>query len=376
MGGVMQSFKLTSWNIENADKLLDAVVSEDESVKRKALVRLDAIREEIAEIDADVLQICEGPNGEARAHAFFDKVAPDYTLVVRGTEDANAYGMKGAEGPFGRQWIWFLIKQGTPISGRLLHIDAWQQMTEANSGGAHKEGKWAISYPRLVEDELHFDVENQHSYWRHPQVLLLEVDGHFCEVIGLHLKSKHTGTAIEGDVNDAAFFEDRPKLVAELIKDRTKISTECADVRHYIEQRFEADASAPIIITGDLNDGPGKERIEQRFMYHDLLGALQGDVFFARRFLNHALFDVEEDERWSVHFQDKLDPGRNPHILLDHILFTQSFTGNPRVVPFAFKAKRGGGKVEHEVHHRVTGQRPKYAMTSDHRPISMVFERR
>ena len=101
--------------------------------------------------------------------------------------------------------------------------------------------------------------------------------------------------------------------MSELIKARTKITTECADIRHYIDARFESDAGAAIIVAGDLNDGPGKERIERRFLYHDLISALQGEIFFARRFLNHALFDAPEDERWSYHFRDKLDPGRDPH---------------------------------------------------------------
>ncbi|WP_068315037.1 endonuclease/exonuclease/phosphatase [Polycladidibacter hongkongensis] len=372
----MQSFKLTSWNIEHADKLLDAVSDSDATKARHARARMAAIKDEISALGADVLLICEGPCGEVRARTFFDEVAPDYELVVRGTDDADAYGMQGASGPFGRQWIWFLLRKGARLRGQLLHLDQWQELTEVNSKGMHKDGSWPVSFPQLRDDRLEFAVDRSHSYWRHPQVLQLDVDGHFCEVIGLHLKSKHTSTRHDGGVSDDDFFARNPKLVAELIKDRTKISTECADVRHYIEQRFAAQASAAIIVGGDMNDGPAKERIERRFMYHDLLGGLQGDVFFARRFLNHALFDAPDGERWSVQFEDKLDPGRDPHILLDHVLFTQSFTNAVGVEPFAFKARRGGGKVEHEVHQRIAGPRPKYATTSDHRPISMVFDRR
>lgn len=366
----MDSFKLTSWNIEHSDKLLNALSSASAETRRKAEARRDAIRDEIAALDCDILLVSEGPGGEERAGEFFADVAPNHALVVRGSDERRDYGT------LGQQWIWFLIRKDRPISGTLVHLDQWRALAEADSQGEHKDGRWDVSYPKLVDDHLEFDIDRHHSHYRHPQTLLATVDGHLMEVIGAHLKSKFNKARSVGNPTDDAFFAQNPELVAELIKARTKITTECADIRHYIDQRFKADSSAPIIVCGDLNDGPGKERIERRFLYHDLIGTLQGDVFFAQRFLNHALFDAPEGERWSVFFRDKLDPGRDPKILLDHILFSQSFTNNPRVAPFAFQARRGGGQVEHEVHHAITGTRPSYAHTSDHKPVSMVFDRR
>ena len=373
---MMDSFKFSAWNIEHADKLIDDLASDDATRRRHAEARRDAIREEIATLGPDILLISEGPNGEARARTLFDDVAPDFDLVVRNSSDRSDYGMKGTDEVSGRQWLWFLVRRGTPITASLLHLDQWRQATEANSNGAHSNGRWDVSYPRLVNDVLEFSIVRNHSHWRHPQVLLTEIDGHRFEIIGGHLKSKFTRTRPHGSPSDDDFFAENPKLVADLVKARVKIATECADIRYYIEQRFEGDTSAPIIIAGDFNDGPGKERIERRFLYHDLMSSLQGEIFFARRFLNHALFDFEEAERWSVYFHDRLEPGRDPKILLDHILFSQSFTGNPQVQPFAFRARPGGGLIEHLVHHAITGTRPKYAMTSDHRPVSMVFDRR
>lgn len=371
----MDGFKFTSWNIQHSDKLLDDAKSGAADKKRKAKARLDAIGAEISALAADILLITEGPNGEDRARALFDQAAPDYELVVRGEKDRAAYGMRGTDQTTGRQWIWFLIRKAAPIEGELLHLDRWSQLVEDNSDGEHRNGRWDVSFPKVKGDLTLFDIERNHRHWRHPQTLLANIDGELIEFIGAHLKSKFTRVGRDGDPSDDEFFANNPKLVAEMIKARVKITTECADIRHYLDQRFDADPSAPIVVAGDLNDGPGKERIERRFLYHDLVSTLQGEIFFARRFLNHALFDVEEDERWSVFFKDKLDPGRDPRILLDHILFSQSLTGNPRVASAAFRAKRMGGRVEHEVHHAVTGVRPKFAMTSDHKPISMEFVR-
>jgi hypothetical protein len=372
----MQEFKLTTWNIEHADKLIDALDSNSATTKRHAEARRDAIRDEITMLAGDILVVCEGPNGESRAGPFFQDVAPGYRLIVRGSADRRDYGMQGTDATTGRQWIWFLVRNGTPIEATLLHLDRWREITTLNSNGEHANGRWDVSYPNFVQEQLLFEIDRNHSHWRHPQVLQATIDGVFLEVIGSHLKSKITSVRPQGPATGADFFSSNPALVADIIKSRVKLSTECADIRHYIDFRFGEDASAPIIVAGDLNDGPGKERIERRFLYHDLIEGMQGEIFFAQRFLNHALFDAREEERWSVFFRDRLDPDRDPRILLDHVLFSQTFTGNPQVEHFVFRARREGGLVEHEVHHAVTGTRPKFAMTSDHKPVSMVFERR
>lgn len=85
----MDTFKLCAWNIENSDRL----VQEDGGHRPQDEHRLDAIAEELREIDADILMISEGPNGEARAKAFFTRVAPDYELVIRNSANRRDYGI-------------------------------------------------------------------------------------------------------------------------------------------------------------------------------------------------------------------------------------------------------------------------------------------
>lgn len=368
----MNKFKLTAWNVKHANRLVDDRNSANATTKRKALARLDAIAEEIALIDADILFVSEGPRGEARAQTFFDIVAPDHDLITRGSANARDYGIKG-----GTQWLWFLVRKNAGISATLQHLDRWETSVARASGGEHKNGKWEVSLPVYDADDdlLTFSIEETASHYRHPQVLQVEIDGQFFEIIGAHLRSKHTSARPTGDVTGDGFFAANPQLVSELITDRVRLTTECTDVRFYIDARFEEDENAAVIVLGDLNDGPGKERIERRFMYQDLVTTLQGEVFFARRFLNHALFDSPQSERWSVDFDDPLDPARSPFILLDHILFSQAMTRSYPGDRFGFIARPGGGLVEHEVHHRVASSRFKYAATSDHRPISMIFEK-
>ena len=124
-----------------------------------------------------------------------------------------------------------------------------------------------------------------------------------------------------------------------------------------------------MLVLGDLNDGPGKELFEREYLFFDLVSNLQGNVFFAQKFLNHALFDYPPRLRWSVEFEDFVDEQRDPHILLDHILFTQALVDGSaplQVEPHA-------GLIEHEVHHLVNAGLSAKRRTSDHKPISVVL---
>lgn len=370
----MEEFKLATWNIEHSDRLVD----DDGRVIEDARPRLDAIAEEIAAIDADILMVCEGPKGEARARAFFDRVAPGYSLVTRGSEDWRTYGVQGT------QWIWFLIARRAPVAGRLLHLDRWNELTTPAWADQRRGNRWNISYPIFEADgeRLRFHVPGTHGHYRQPQVLQVEIDlglagRQHLEVIGCHLKSKINRISPKGDAYADDFFDTQPGLVADVMTSRIKLTTESTDIRYYIEGRFLSEPNAAVIVVGDLNDGPGKERIEKRFLYHDLVSNLQGDVFLARQFLNHALFDFDGDARWSYDLKrDRLDPARNPRILLDHVMFTQSLTGADGPNTALFRARSGGGRVEHEVHHRIAAGRPRSAQTSDHRAVSMIFDRR
>ena len=120
---------------------------------------------------------------------------------------------------------------------------------------------------------------------------------------------------------------------------------------------------------GDLNDGPGKELFERQFLFFDLLTALQGSIFEAEKYFNHALFDYPDPLRWSVHFQDKIDPGRSPNILLDHILFSQALVRHE----LPLQVEPQAGRIEHEIFDRLNAQLPKKYKLSDHKPVSCLL---
>ena len=201
---------------------------------------------------------------------------------------------------------------------KLLDPAIWRDLTAQPSWSLHRWGEFQT---------------RTHRHWRHPQTLILKLNQIEIEMIGTHLKSK---------INRKKAFDDQGQLQAGYIEEamnaRVKLTTEAFDIRRYIERRFEQTPSPQIFVCGDMNDGPGRKFFEREFLFFFLISNLQGDVFSAQRFLNHALFDFEGELRWSTQFNDKLETWSRtlPQAqalpsepvdsrrfqLLDHILFT------------------------------------------------------
>lgn len=377
----MQAFKITSWNAEWLTDCFDVARGAHPPGSRaygrkrpsaaNAGAKLAALRAEILEINPDILCLLEAIPGTADMQAFQATYLPEYTLVVRSGHDAS-YATRG------EQWIWFLVKPelAAATSPSLLDIEIWQSYTQETSEGDHTAGKWHVSAPDLDKKTLTAgpNTRLEHSHYRHPQVLVLNYGGSRVEVIGAHLKSKHIGMEIPkpNPGEDRETYLSRPDMrwaLANAHVARAKLSSEASDVRYYIDKRFEQEPLPIIFMVGDFNDGPGKELLEREYLLHDLIGNLQGDVFFARKFMNHALFDYPQDLRWTTQFSDALDPKRSPKILLDHIIFTEALSRRG-IGPLLVEPT--SGLVEHEIHDRINAPLPDAAKTSDHKPVSLV----
>ena len=106
-----------------------------------------------------------------------------------------------------------------------------------------------------------------------------------------------------------------------------------------------------------------------------LPGHHHADVFFATRFLNHALFDFGEEHRWSASFTDVWDPHRPSAILLDHIIFTQAVAGSNAMATTGMRVGAQAGRVEHEIHNAVNVAFDSAEdFTSDHRTVTVDIQ--
>ncbi|MBN1184986.1 MAG: hypothetical protein JXB49_22060 [Bacteroidales bacterium] len=332
----MKKLKITSWNIEHLDRLV--TTTSTSLLKRKQGIQL-----EIERLNSDIICLLEGPNGETKIETVAREVFNDQYLPVKASN--GQYKQNGT------QWIWFLVRQELIGQCSLLPVDTWSEFT----GGI----SWNVNYWGNFDTEMH-------KHYRHPQVLIFEFEGNRIEFIGLHLKSKFVN---QGESMWGAGSSKRQEFIKEALKARIKMTTEATNVRKYIDRKFEQLRDPAIFVLGDFNDGPGKEFFENQYLFFDLISNIQGNIFEAHKFLNHALFDFPDALRWSVFFKDFIEPQRDPRILLDHIMFTQPLTNwnlNVCVEPKS-------GFIEHEVHDEINASLTSTQKTSDHKPISVVL---
>ncbi len=336
----MATIKLSAWNIEHARNLLG------QNLNLNLTARKAGVKAELAQIDADILCITEGAPSLAQMKQFANEILDDrYVPIDPG----------GSNGQRGEQWIWFLVKQEWAAQCSILPVETWHDF----SGGKN----WRVHHWGSFE-------EVSHSHYRTPQVLVMDISGQRVEFIGVHFKSKYInqGSSMWNSTNQ----ETRDEFILESLKARVKLATEAANVRRYIDRKFEQIEKPAIFVLGDMNDGPGKELFEEKYLFFDLIANIQGDVFAATRFLNHCLFDFPDELRWSAIFNDFVTNESNKKILIDHILFTQPLVNwnlNICVEPNA-------GYIEHEIHDLVNASLNRNQKTSDHRPVSLKISTR
>lgn len=337
----MPRLKIMSWNVAHMERLVQPNLDSLKTRRRDAVVR------QVRDIDPDVWCLLEGPKGEAGidlvANGLFQGDYAPVKLPAGPGGDAKRYAQLGT------QWVWWLVKPHLLPHASLLPPEVWDDFTEEK----FEVYRWGQTTP------------STHSHYRHPQTLVLDWQGLRIEMIGLHLKSKFINKG-------ATLWRDNPQeFMREAVEARMKMAREATNVRDYVDKKFSQTPNPAIFVMGDFNDGPGKEWFEDRFLFFDLISNIQGDVFFARRYLFHALFDFPQDLRWTAKFADFVVNETVPQpILLDHVLFTQGLTDGS--LPWRVPAK--GGKVEHEIHELANANLPLSAKTSDHRPVTVVVD--
>jgi hypothetical protein len=142
----------------------------------------------------------------------------------------------------------------------------------------------------------------------------------------------------------------------------------CLD--HCIFSRF---AQPFVVVSGDLNDGPGLDFFEEYFLLFDSVDVLLGSAFSKTRMLEPLLIRhkyVAQQNQWSCIFSDYVDKIDNKKILLDHIFVSAALC---KVVTHA--------GIAHDVYDRHSPEHeasslPPYSRQyrlSDHRPVFADF---
>lgn len=218
-------------------------------------------------------------------------------------------------------------------------------------------------------DQWEADVDGDavldgYSFTRSPLAVDLDIGGHRLQVIVAHLKSNF--------INEGKDLWDDParrqEFVIAALRNRRRISAEGMRVRGYLDRRLAEDPDAAIVVLGDLNDGPGLDYFEGRYLTHNVTDIIVGSAFAPERLLSHAQHDMPAEKRYTAVFEDFVPEPEVKHLLLDHVMLSPGLTGTGPLV-----MSEGSGAVYHAEFddHVVKGGEKRNDRPTDHRPVGV-----
>src|SRR5215218_6486624 len=224
----------------------------------------------IRAIDPDVLALEEGPSRLAELALFVrDHLANSYEFFL---------GDTGAQ-----QKLGLLYKPGSVDSAQLAPHGQIVDLIE----------EWDAD----VDGDAVLDL---YGFTRTPLVVNLVIGGDPLQIIVAHTKSN--------------FINFR------------RISAEGMRIRRYLDRRLTDAPDEAIVVLGDLNDGPGLDYFEERYITHNVTDILVGSAFSPERVFTHAQHDVAADDRYTAVFEDFVPTPELKRLLLDHILLAPGLT--------------------------------------------------
>jgi endonuclease/exonuclease/phosphatase family metal-dependent hydrolase len=335
--------KIANWNIEWMNRWFSPdteqpVLRPSEEISGVTDIRdlAERVARVIDGLEADVLTIQEGPSRRAEMRLFVSEFLGD------------RYSIIGPSGK-GQQKLYALVRNGGPAE---------------DPARVDEPGSIRFEDPFMVDVDGNLELQG-YEMTREP--LLLEVTdaatGKRIHIVNLHLKSKyvHMGERLWQDPGTRLDF------VREAMLARRRISAEAMYVRRYLDELLEADLERAVVVTGDLNDGPGSDYFERHYLTHNLVAMLAGNPFEPPKMFRHGFIDRELRERnFTAVFDDFIDEIENRRILLDHILCSPGIYWDVT-----------DGQVEHDVFDaqidHTADSSTRQHLPSDHRPQSVTF---
>jgi hypothetical protein len=216
-----------------------------------------------------------------------------------------------------------------------------------------------VNLDAKFEADVNADGEITEQKWaRKPQVVKLTAHGQEILLLNNHLKSKYVERAEE---RYDAGGETRRGFYLDALEVRRRISAEAFRIRAYLDEVFSADPMARVIVTGDLNDGPGADFFEEKFLTHSVVDRIFGSVFYPDRQLKHVLFHGGSVDYTAQFYDFIADEVKD--LVLDHIGISrgldETWTWAGRVAVDEYEAQRVDDSSLHE----------RDRLPSDHRPV-------
>merc|ERR1712137_303799 len=343
--GLENDLRYCSWNIEWMDYFYE---SDTEFKKTNPSNGISDVHElcsrigcAIKEISPDVLAILEGPVSLARMELFVTKyLESKYTC----------FG--GIDG--GSQRIYVLVRKDSIIKNAALYRKADDYLSQPwyfdLQGNLELKEYHFIRRPIVVRGEVQINDEMVPIYFA-----------------AVHAKSKyvHGGRRMwEGAP------EEKNKFIVKSVQNRRKIGSECGRLRKCLEATAHADQERPlIIVSGDMNDGPGMDFFEEYYLLFDSVNVLMGNTFQKEAMLYPVLNQpefVSPTDQYSCIFDDYVDKIKDKKVMLDHIFVSGSL--RPVTIQAAFAHELW---EKYSLSHNGYTDRQNYL--SDHRPVFADF---
>ena len=329
--------KIVDWNIEWMNNWFTG--NNNPSWGSNSLSAAEARRcagKVAAVIDAlapDLLCLQEGPSAEAEMALFL----ADFLSDAQGPRYEAIIGLDG-----GAQKLYVLRRRDGLVA-------AMDRATDAGT----------LALADLWDADVNGDMLLEgYDFTRLPLVVDIDpVGGAPIRIIVLHTKSKyvHGGEAKWRDPTK------RQEFVVEALQARRRISAEGFRLRTYLDALVADDPEARILVTGDWNDGPGRDLFERSYLTHNVADIVLGSTFQPDLIFHHPLIaHVPPPALFTARFDDFVDEIPDRPLLLDH------FAISPGLRPWVQAAGIGHAEYEAQLDGSgaARGQRP-----SDHRPI-------
>ena len=330
--------KIVNWNIEWMNRWFSGnanpVWGSSSLSPDQARTVAGKVARVIRALDPDILSLQEGPSAIAEMTLFLteflsdDQGAPLYDALI------------GADG--GAQKLYVLRKRG----GRAETMD---YATDAATRALMEGWQADVNGDLLLET---------YDFTRQP--LVVDIDpaaGQPVRLIVLHTKSKyvHRGEALFANP------DTRQEFIAEAMLARRRISAEAFRLRSYLDTLLQDEMDARLIVTGDFNDGPGRDFFERFYLTHNVTDILLGSTFYPALIFHHALIGrVDTPALFTARFDDFVDDVQDRPLLLDH------FVVSPALRDYVLQAGIAHDAFEAELDD-MNG--PRTARPSDHRPV-------
>ncbi|GAB3321352.1 hypothetical protein GCM10027299_15660 [Larkinella ripae] len=343
----MEKLRVLLWNMEWMNDLFDTAGNfrPDDAIPQHSpdttvRTRRDQLSGVIDEIDPDLVVVVEGPNSDRELQRFFDD-------DVTGTWITKVQPTKGSS-----QLV------GCALRTDRGKFDADNPLTFFDTFNPEK-------FPEFQPFEIDTEddgIIERYRFERSPLYVEIRTAGGLpLRFLGLHLKSKGIFDAYEWskwwEVADA----NRRKLLAQATQIRLKF------LDPYLTD--EATRAIPLIVCGDINDGPGLDASEKRIL-GSAIERLMGTVWFPNRCLGNALFDhclkpadqqnLRFEKIYTTSFHDPIFNNVWHKEWIDHVLYSRNHPQPWVTSARIFTEMPDGQKIW-----------TKYPHASDHMPVQV-----